>query len=130
MTDTTLRILALCIALASAETLHGIVRAAWLVPRMGKKSALKISIVSGSLLAFGVCWVFVPGIGLQETGELLALGLLLTGFMAAFDVAIGKLVLRLPWNKVLREFDPNSGNYLVLGLVGLVFWPWLIMQIG
>jgi hypothetical protein len=129
MTDTALRILALCIALASAETLHGIARAALLVPRVGKAKALKISIVTGSLLAFGVCWVFVPEIGLQETGELLALGLLLAGFMASFDIALGKLVLRLPWTKVLREFDPRSGNYLVFGLGGLVFWPWLVMRL-
>ena len=125
MADTALRIFALCLALASTETLHGIARAALLVPRVGKAVALKISIVTGSLLAFGVCLVFVPGMGLQGTGELLALGLLLAGFMAAFDVALGKLVLRLPWARVFREFDPRSGNYLVFGLGGLVFCPWL-----
>ncbi len=59
MTDTALRILALCMALASAETLHGIARA-----------------------------------------------------------------------KVLREFDPRSGNYLVLGLSGLVLWPWVVMRLA
>jgi hypothetical protein len=127
--DTALRIFALCLALASAETLHGIARAALLVPRVGKKAALKISIVTGSLLAFGVCLAFVPGMGLKGTGEALALGLLLAGFMAVFDVALGKLVLHLPWARVLREFDPRSGNYLILGLAGLVVWPWVVIQL-
>lgn len=129
MADTALRIFALCLALASVETLHGIVRAALLVPRVGKAMALKISIVSGSLLAFGVCQVFVPGIDVRGTGELLALGLLLAGFMAAFDIALGKLVLRLPWDRVLGEFDPRSGNYLMFGLGALVVWPWLVIQL-
>lgn len=130
MTDTVLRVLSLCLALASVETLHGIARAALLVPRVGKKTALKISIVTGSLLALGVCRVFVPGIGFTTSGELLALGLFLSCFMAAFDIALGKLVLRLPWAKVLREFDPRSGNYLVFGLVVLVLWPWVVMWWG
>lgn len=42
-------ILLLCALLASAETLQGIVRAAVLVPRLGKKTALKISAITGSL---------------------------------------------------------------------------------
>lgn len=128
MTDTVLRILALCLALASVETLHGIARAAWLVPRVGKKAALKISIVTGSVLAFGVCYAFVPGIGFTRTDELLGLGVLLAGFMAAFDIALGKWVLRLPWQRVLRDFDPRTGNYLVCGLGALAVWPWLVMQ--
>lgn len=129
MADTALRIAALCLALASAETLHGIARAVWLVPRVGKATALKISIVTGSLLAFGVCLVFVPGMGLRGTGELLALGVLLAVFMAAFDIALARLLLRMSWARVLRDFDPRSGNFLVLGLAGLVVWPWLIMRL-
>ena len=60
-----LRFAALCVMLAAAETLHGIARTVWLVPRVGKATALKWSVVTGSLLAFGLCWVFVPAIGAE-----------------------------------------------------------------
>jgi len=40
------------------------------------------------------------------------------------------LVLRQPWNKVFRDFDPRTGNYLIFGLIGLVFWPYVVMQIS
>lgn len=59
-----LRVLALCVALAGAETLHGIARTVLVVPRIGKERALKLSILTGSALAFGVCYFFVPGLGL------------------------------------------------------------------
>ena len=56
MSYLTLEIVSLCIMLMSVETLHGIARAAILVPRIGKKTALKLSIISGSVLAFIVCY--------------------------------------------------------------------------
>lgn len=124
-----LRLVALCVALASAETLHGIFRAAVLVPRIGKAKALRVSIVSGTALAFGVCSFFVPGLGLSGSGPLLAVGVVLALFMAAFDVAIGRLVMRRRWAKIAEEFDPRSGNYLSLGLVLLVVAPLAVMAL-
>lgn len=127
MPEEILRVVSLCVALAGAETLHGIFRAAVLVPRTGKQRALKISIATGSVLAFGVCWLLVPGIGITDPAGLLALGFVLALFMGSFDVALARLLLRLPWHKVLRDFDPRSGNYLSLGLALLVCMPYLVM---
>jgi len=121
--DTLLRILSLCVVLASVETLHGIARTVWLVPRLGKARALKLSIVSGSLLAFVVCYGLVPGIGLATLNAHLMLGLGLAGFMAAFDLALGKLVLRRSWAKALADFNPTSGNWLIFGLALLALYP-------
>lgn len=124
--DTALRFLSLCVALAGAETLHGIARTVWLVHRVGKARALKLSIVSGSLLAFGVCWLLVPGFGLQGLGAQLALGLGLALFMAAFDLAMGMLLLRRTWAKALQDFNPATGNYLVFGLGWLMLAPAMV----
>lgn len=125
-TDLALRILSLCVMLAAAETLHGIFRAAVLVPRIGKKSALKVAIVTGSLLAFGVCFALVPGVGLQGLREHFYLGAGLALFMAGFDVAMGRLLLRRSWKKVLADFDPSTGNLLIVGLALLVTFPALV----
>jgi hypothetical protein len=129
-TDLLLRVLALCLLLASAETLHGIFRAAVLVPRIGKKAALKVSIVTGSLLAFAVCWFVVPGMGLRGNGPLLGLGVTIALFMASFDVILGKLVLKRPWRKAFTDFDPRTGNYLLFGVLLLATFPWLVMAIN
>lgn len=120
------RVLALCVVLAGVETLHGIARTVLLAPRVGKALAIKLSVVSGTLLAFGVCFLLVPGIGLAGVGPHLFLGLVLAAFMAGFDIALGKLVLRFTWSRVLEDFNPASGNYLSLGLVALAFMPALV----
>ena len=128
-TETTIRIVALCIALASTETLHGIARTIFLAPRLGKALAIKVSIVSGSLLALGVCYLLVPGIGLKEAKSLWGLGLLIALFMAGFDIAMGRLLLRRSWRKAFDDFDPRTGNYLLFGLLLLVSYPTLVMYL-
>ena len=121
--DVLLRSLALCMVLAGVETLHGIARTIWLAPALGKARALKLSIVSGSVLAFGVCLLLVPGIGLRGPGAHLGLGLGLAGFMALFDLALGRWVLRRRWSQALADFDPGAGNRLVFGLALLAVFP-------
>lgn len=121
--DTCLHVLSLCVALAGTETLHGIARTALLAPRVGKARAIRLSIVSGSLLAFAVCWWLVPGVGLATIAQHLALGVVLALFMAGFDLAMGLLLLRRTWRKVLADFDPRTGNLLVFGLALLAVMP-------
>jgi len=125
-TDSLLRVLALCVVLAGTETLHGIARTVLLVPRVGKERALKLSIVSGSLLALCVCYLLVPGVGLQTVAGHLYLGLGLALFMAGFDVALGRWLLRRAWAKVFSDFNPATGNYLVFGLAVLSVAPLLV----
>ncbi len=117
------RFASLCVLLAGAETLHGIARTVLLAPRVGKALAIKLSVVTGTLLAFGLCYFFVPAIGAGGVGEHLLLGLGLAAFMASFDIAIGRLVMRLKWARIWQDFNPSSGNYLSVGLVLLVFIP-------
>ena len=118
-----LRFAALCVLLAGAETLHGVARTVWLAPKVGKPLAIKLSVVTGILLAFGLCYFFVPAIGAGGVGEHLLLGLGLAGFMAAFDVAIGKFVMRFKWARIWQDFNPGSGNYLSVGLALLALIP-------
>jgi hypothetical protein len=96
---------------------------------MGKARSLKAGIVTGSALAFGVCYLLVPGTGITSTMGLVALGMVLAVFMAGFDIALAKALLKLPWKKVLQDFDPRTGNYLSLGLALLVFFPYVVMRI-
>jgi hypothetical protein len=124
--STTIHVASLCVALASAETLHGIARTLWVVPRIGKDRAQKLGAATGSALAFVICLWGVPPIGLAGAGAHLLLGLLLAAFMAAFDLAIGRFVMRKAWHKLWPDFDPRTGNYLSFGLTFLVVTPLLV----
>lgn len=125
-TDTLLRIATLCIVLAAAETLHGIARTTLVIPRIGKGRAIKLSALTGTLLALGICWLLVPGINLQSVGAHLFLGVVLAVFMASFDIAIGKWLMRKSWAKIWPDFNPKTGNYLLYGLLALCFIPALV----
>lgn len=127
--DTALRVLALCVALASAETLHGIFRTVWVTPRLGKERAIKLSALTGTALAFGICWLSVPGIGLATWAQHAALGVWLALFMAGFDIAIGRFVMRKQWAKIWPDFDPRTGNYLLFGVIALALTPMLLFAL-
>lgn len=124
--ETVVRIGALCVLLASAETLHGIVRTVLVTPRIGKERAIKLSAVTGTALAFAICFLQVPGIHLPSPSAHLALGVGLSLFMAAFDIGIGRWLMHKQWNKIWPDFDPRTGNYLLYGLVCLSFIPLLV----
>lgn len=124
--DTGLRVLALCVLLAGAEMLHGIARTVWVVPRIGKERALKWSALSGSLLALALCAWRLPDLELRGAGPHLLLGLVLAAFMAAFDVAVGRWLMRKPWAKIWPDFNPATGNYLLYAALFLACVPLLL----
>ena len=125
--DIALRTLALCVVLACSETLHGIARIKFAIPRLGKERAIKLSAFTGSLLAFLICFLLAPGIGLQTVQAHLLLGVVLAVFMASFDIAIGKWLMRKPWKKIWPDFNPATGNYLLFGLSFLIIAPVLVL---
>lgn len=124
--DAVIRVVSLCVVLAGAETLHGIARTVLVIPRIGKERALKWSALTGAALAFAICLVLVPPIGLVGVPAHLWLGVVLATFMAAFDLAIGRFLMRKSWQKLWPDFDPRAGNYLSFGLAFLVVTPWLV----
>lgn len=124
--DASIRIAALCVVLAGAETLHGIARTTLVVPRIGKERAVKLSALTGTCLALAICWLLVPGIGLRSQGAHVVLGIGLAMFMACFDIAIGRWLMRKSWAKIWPDFNPGTGNFLLYGLLGLCIIPLLV----
>ena len=114
--------------------LHGVARTVLLAPRIGKELAIKVSIVSGTLLAYVVCFLLVPRVGLDGLIAHLILGFVVAAFMAVFDIAVGRFVMRFKWPRIWRDFNPANGNYLSIGLVLLAAAPtlvsWLHQQRG
>ena len=129
MAESALRIASLCLALAGAEMLHGIARSLLLSRLVGAARAKRWSIVSGSALAFGICWLLVPGIGIATTTGAIGVGVVASGWMAAFDVAIGRAVMKQPWPSVLRDFDLRRGGLLPIGLAVLAAAPLVVLRL-
>lgn len=58
-----LRAVLVWLIIIGVETVHGVLRTLLLVPLLGDFPARRVSVFTGSLLNFGVAWVFVRWIG-------------------------------------------------------------------
>lgn len=121
------KILCLCVATAAGETLHGIVRNVLVVPKLGLslKKAKQYSIVTGLILSFIICYVMVPWLESTAESELIMIGVMLSLFMAMFDIILARYVIKQKWTTVISDFNVAKGNYLVIGLIVMIFLPYL-----
>ncbi len=115
-----------CVCLACAEVLNGIFRLRYLVRWLGKPRAQVASVATGLLLATAVCAYFAPYWGVRSATGLVGMGVALSAFMAAFDVAVGRWLMHRTWAQIATDFDPRGGNYLSVGLVLLCVVPRLV----
>lgn len=105
------------------ESLHGIVRQALLAPMVGDFRARQISVFTGAVLILIVSVLFIRWIGVRSSGRLLFLGVLWVGLTVAFEFIFGRLVLDLPWERLLEDYHLLRGGLMPIGLIVLAFAP-------
>jgi hypothetical protein len=115
--------------LASVETLHGIARTLFVVPKIGNKRAKQYSVISGTLLAFAVCYIMVPWLNINVDYQLILIGLVLAVFMASFDIILARFVVKMKWESIINDFNPAKGNYLIFGMIALIIIPYAVMKL-
>lgn len=118
------RALTIWLAIIALETAHGIARVALLQPRVGDFRARQIAVVSGSALIVTVAWFGVRWIRPESARRALVVGALWVGLTVAFELALGRLVMELPWERLAADYDLTRGGLLGLGLVVMFFAPW------
>jgi hypothetical protein len=124
-----IKISCICLMLASVETLHGIARTIFVVPKIGNKRAKQYSVISGTLLAFAVCYIMVPWLDINVEYQLVLVGLVLAVFMASFDIILARFVVKLKWKSIINDFNPAKGNYLIFGMISLIIIPYAVMKL-
>lgn len=123
------KIACLCVLVAGVETPHGIARNLFVAPRIGSKKANQYSIISGMLLAFLTCYFMVPQLGLFATSHLLAVGLILALFMASYDIALARWLMKQKWRTIRDHFNPFKGSFLIVGVLLLLLFPLIVMRL-
>lgn len=124
-----LRSVAVWLAVASAETLHGIARVRFLNPRVGDVRARRIGVASGSLIILGIALVSAPWIAARGTLQWLAVGLVWLALMLAFDIGLGRWVFHLSWQRISADFNPLEGGWLAAGMAFLAAAPLIAAKI-
>lgn len=113
------------LVIITAETVHGILRGVLLVPTVDDLPARQIGVLVGSLMIFGVAYLFIRWIAARTTLQLLVVGLLWVVLTVLFEIGLGRLVLGMPWKRITEEYDVTLGGFMGLGLLFMAAAPWL-----
>ena len=104
------------------ETVHGILRGLFLVPRVGEVMAGRIGWPIGVVIVFGVALLTIRWTGLSKRRALLGLGLIWMVLTLCFEVAIG-YARGLSNEAILAEINPFSGGLMIYSLAVMLFAP-------
>ena len=115
--------------IAAAETLHGILRVAFLQPCLGDLPARQMALLSGSLIILAIATMTIRWIGVVGVRRQFALGVLWMALMVAFDAAVGRLAFGYSWPRIGADFDPLAGGYLGIAMLVLLFAPRLAARL-
>lgn len=124
-----LRALAVWGAIIVAESVHGTLRTLFLEPVLGGPQARRLSVFTGALLIFLVTLLLIRWIGARSPGRLLTVGSMWVLLTVAFELALGRLVLGLPWARILEDYDLPSGGLMGLGLLFMLFAPLIAARV-
>jgi hypothetical protein len=123
-----LRAIAVWILIISVETVHGVLRTILLTPWMGDIRARQLSVFTGCILIFMVSYFLTAWIGAKTKKHLLAVGALWVAFTVLFEIALGRMLLALPWNRITEDYDLSRGGFLGFGLVFMAVTPILVAR--
>lgn len=116
------RALVVWLLIVVAETAHGIARRLWLEPRIGDLPARQVGVVVGSLVILAVTVAMARWLAVRTRRQALAVGVGWALAMIAFEVGIG-LATGATADRMLSDYDPRRGGFMVLGMLVLVCAP-------
>jgi len=115
-------------AIALAETVHGILRVRLLNRRVGDHRARQIGVGTASLIILAIAWLTVPWIAPASRGDALGVGAFWLAAMLAFEIILGRLVFHATWDRIVADFDLRRGGLLGFGMLVLFFAPLLLAR--
>lgn len=118
-----LRAFAVWLVVIGVETVHGVLRTLLLVPLVGDLPARQIGVLIGSLLIFAVAYLFIRWIAVRTKLQFLAVGLLWVVLTVLFEIGLGRLVLGLPWERIIEDYDVTRGGFMGPGLLFMAAAP-------
>ena len=114
--------------IAFAETIHGILRAKLLVPKVGDLRSRQIGVFSGSIIIFIITFYSLSFIGPKTTSDTFIIGGIWLIFMLLFEFLVGHFIFRFPWKWLLDEYNVKKGRLLIFGMIFLFTVPYIVFH--
>lgn len=120
-----LKAFAVFLLIACTETLHGIWRVKFLNRRVGDRRARQLGLISGSLIIFVFTWFLISWVAPSNASDCFLIGGLWVLFMTIFEFGVGRLVFRVKWKRILKDFNLFEGGYMGIAMLFLFLCPLL-----
>jgi len=111
--------------IAAVEVAHGILRARLLAPRVGDLRSRQIGVFSGSVLILLIAYFAIPWLCPVTAFVAGLIGLLWFFAMLVFEFWLGRVVFKLPWERLLADFNIAKGGLLWFGMLVLLLAPFI-----
>ncbi len=118
-----LRALAVLLLIILAEVLNGTVRQLLIMPLVGDFTARQIATATGCVFILLIAWATSPWLAATTRRDQWSVGALWLVLMLAFEVAVGRLVADVPWERLAADYDLGHGGLLGLGMLWLLCAP-------
>jgi hypothetical protein len=113
----------LCWALiALVETVHGVLRAVFVVPALGETAAQRLGFGVGCALVLAVARLSRRWLGATTRRAQLQAGALWLACMLGFELLVGR-ARGFDWSRIGAEFDPAQGGLMGVGLLLMLLAP-------
>lgn len=101
-----LRGLAIWVVIVLAESLHGTARRLLLEPYTGDFRARQIAVFTGAAIILAIALLSVRWLRANGTFELVGVGLLWLRLTVAFELLLGRAVLKYSWERIAVGLQP------------------------
>jgi len=111
-----------------AETLNGTVREIFIAPVLGDLRARQVGIPIACVLIFLIAWATARWMGAATRQAQFIVGLWWVALTLCFESVLGR-ALGYSWSRILSDYDPTRGGFMVLGLAFMVIAPVLAAKL-
>lgn len=111
-----------------AETLHGLLREIFFAPLLGDLRARQLGVLTGCVLIFAVAWLTARWMGARSRRAQLEVGAFWVLLTLSFEFALGR-AMGLGWDRILADYNPARGGYLMLGMFFMFIAPALAARL-
>lgn len=110
--------------MAVVESVHGVLRAQFLLPVVGDLGSRQIGVVTGSGLILAMAYFSMRWIAAQTRAQELAVGAVWVLLMGGFEITLGRM-LGFSWARIAADYDPAQGGLMLFAMLFLLLAPWI-----
>jgi ABC-type Mn2+/Zn2+ transport system permease subunit len=122
------RVIAVWMLLMLAETAHGWLRAIFIAPVLGDLRTRQVGVLIGCAIIFAITLATIRWMHTRTAGSQHLAGGIWVVLTLAFEITLG-LAMNLGAARIVADYDPSRGGFMVLGLAFMFLAPRLAAKL-